>query len=144
MNGPMNPAKQRLINLFKSKLASSSVPTDITASNLTDEQFVRTTFFSPSQFYRKTGFRLTYNGKELLFPHFENWRVQLSKDVTSTLLLIKLDRVLRFPWYLGGQTQINPHVVVQPFIIVFDADSALRLKLCGGDLDMFVKTAKKS
>lgn len=139
----MNPVKQRLINLIKTKLAASSNQLDIDTSKLTDEQLVNTIFNNPTQFYRKTGYRLTYVGKEILRPHFESWRIKLQDDVASTLLLVQIDRLFKSPWYLGGQTHINPHTVVDPFIIVFDADVAMRLKLCDGDLKHFVKVTRK-
>lgn len=139
----MNPIKQRLITIIRTKLAASSNQMDIDTSNLADDDLVKALFKNPTQFYRKTGYRLTYSGKEILRPHFESWSIKLAEDVNSTLLLVQLDRLFKFPWYLGGVTQINPHTFVDPFIIVFDADVAMRLKLYDGDLKHFVKVSRK-
>ena len=149
----MHAVKAALIKLLKSKLNISTVQTDREAAQLDDEKLADICFFRTIG--SNGGFRLTDTGLEFFGRFFENWKINLS-DITSspwdapagmlrgkvnngnTLQVVQLDRYFNSPWFLAvGFYYKEPHIVV------FEPNSAMRLKLCQGDLSVFLKKAKK-
>jgi len=149
----MHSTKQMLVKLLKNKLAISSVQTDREAAKLDDEKLADVCFFRTIG--SSGGFRLTDTGLEFFRRFFEHWQIPLS-DITSspwdapagmlrgkvnngnTLQVVQLDRHFTSPWFLAvGFYYKEPHIVV------FEPNSAMRLKLCQGDLSVFLRKAKK-